>query len=129
MVKGAVLRGMGIGMSIPSKLNSCPRHYGVCVSDAYAEYKQDAENVVIDRFSGLPVIPSRLFWLIRKGDVILPEVPITCSFNVTSRFLSKHPDSGGKVRITFISTALDNTPTILPNLPRGTTINFPFPLN
>jgi hypothetical protein len=119
-VKGAVLRGMGIGMDVAPQVRPCPRHYGISVSQIYADWRHNSERTVTDRFHGKQVAPEQLVWLVRKGDVILPDRPILSTFSVECRFTSKQRESGQNLRITFAASAIDNPPPSLFDLPRGT---------
>jgi hypothetical protein len=119
VVKGAVLRGMGIGMDVAAKAMPCPRHYGICVSQIYADWSHSSEHTVTDHFHGRQVVPNQLAWLIRKGDVILPGGPIVSTFGVECRFTSSQLDLGEDMRIIFVASAADNPPSSLSTLQRG----------
>ena len=119
-MKGAVLRGMGIGMDVAVKVKPCPRHYGICVSQMYAGWKHNSEKAVADRFHGRQVVPEQLMWLVRKGDVILSDEPIVSTLIVDCRFTSKHLESKGSMGIIFVTSTNENPPSDLSNLPRGT---------
>lgn len=107
---------MGIGADEPAKVKSCPRHYGICASQIYADWKHDSRHAVEDRFHGRQVVPEQLIWLVRQGDVILPDEPIVSIFDVECRFASLEQS----IRIIFVASAIEDPPSDLGNLPRGT---------
>jgi hypothetical protein len=120
VVKGAVLRGVGIGMDVAPDVRSCPRHYAICVNELYAGWRHKEEQAVTDHVLGKQIVPQQLIWLIRKGDVILPDAPIVSSYVVENRFTSKQRDSRVSLRITFAASAIENPPSNLSDLRRGT---------
>lgn len=103
-----------MGMEVAAKVNSCPRHYGICVSQIYAELTD------VDRSSRRQVVTKQLVWLVRRGDVILPGEPIKSKFDLECRFTSKHLKLGKSMRITFVASGIDNPPSSLAELPRST---------
>ena len=115
---------MGIGMDVAPKLTTCPRHYGLCVSQKHADWKHDSDNTVTDKYHGRQIIPDQLVWLIRKGDVILPDKPIVSTFVITCKFTKEALKTGGTVRITFVATDEEPPPSNLSKLPRGTVYLF-----
>lgn len=119
VVKGAILRGMGIGMAAAATVRPCPRHYGICVSQKYEAWRNSSDNTVRDSFNGETMVPDQLFWLIRKGDAILPDGPIVSNFSVRCKFTRQQYDRGSGVRITFVASSTHSPPTTLAKLPRG----------
>jgi hypothetical protein len=119
VVKGAILRGMGIGMAAAATVRPCLRHYGICVSQKYEAWRNGTDNTVRDSFNGETMVPDQLFWLIRKGDAILPDGPIVSNFSVRCKFTRQQYDRGSSVRITFVASATQSPPTTLAKLPRG----------
>lgn len=115
---------MGIGMDVAPKVKPCPRHYGMCVSEAYADWRHDSDRTVTDRFLGRQVVPDQLIWLIRKGDVILPDEPIVSTFAITYIFTRRALEAGDSVRTIFVATDMVTPPSSLSELPRGTAYLF-----
>jgi hypothetical protein len=111
---------MGIGMDAAVSARPCPRHYGICASQMYADWRHSREEAVKDRFHGRQVVPDQLIWIIRKGDVILPGEPIASTISVECRFTSRHLDSGENMRVTFVTSTSENPPSNMSSLPRGT---------
>lgn len=99
-----------MGMEVAAKANSCPRHYGICVSQIYAELTD------VDRPSRRPVVTEQLVWLVRRGDLILPDEPIVSRLDLECRFTSKHLNLGESMRIIFVASAIDNPPSTLAEL-------------
>ncbi|KAF4625147.1 hypothetical protein G7Y89_g13022 [Cudoniella acicularis] len=119
VVKGALLRGMGIGIEPPAKLRSCPRHYGVCVNQRYQDWRHTGENAVRDVLDGTMKVHDQLHWLIRQGDLILPEVPLTSTEDVHFQVTQQQYESGISVRLTFVATAAKDAPSSVSGLPPG----------
>lgn len=107
-----------MGMEVAAKVNSCPRHYGICVSQIYAELTD------VDRSSRRQVVTEQLVWLVRRGDLILPDEPVVSRFDLECRFTSKHLDLGKSMRIIFVASAIDNPPSRLTELPKCTATLF-----
>lgn len=119
IVKGAVLRGMGVGMAAAPTIRSCPRHYGICVSHKYEEWKNLGEATVKDAFHGQRMVPDQLFWLIRQGDAILPFDPIITQFGVRCKFTKQQYDLGSSVRITFVASSILEPPSTMGSFSRA----------
>lgn len=71
---------------------------------------------------------EQLVWLVRKGDLILPDEPIVSRFDLEGNFTSKHLISGKSMRIVFVASAIDNPPSTLAELPRGMALHFFSPI-
>lgn len=123
---------MGIGMDVAPKVKPCPRHYGICVAQAYADWRHGSDRAVTDTFHGRQVVPDQLFWLIRKGDVILPDEAIVSTFAITCRFTKGALEAGDSVRVIFVATDMVTPPSSLSKLPTGTAYLFfqpPLPIH
>ena len=120
VVQGAVLMGLGVGMDLPMKVESTPRHYGVCLSQIFAEWKHTDAVTTQDKYHGSSVVMDRLIWLVRKGSLILPDEPISATCKISCRITPRNLDLGEKVRIIFVASAEPNAPSMLSELPRGT---------
>lgn len=113
VVKGAVLRGMGMGMTVAAKVYKCRRHYGICVSQISAELTD------VDRLSRSQVVTEQLVWLVRKGDLVLPDEPTVSRIDLECRFTSKHLTLGTSMRLKFVASAMDNPPLTLAEISTG----------
>lgn len=102
-----------MGMKVAAQVNSCPRHYGICVSQIYAELTD------VERFSRRQIVTEQLVWLVRRGDLILPDECVLSRFDLECRFTSKHLNLGKSMRIIFVASTIDNPPSRLAKLPRG----------
>lgn len=107
-----------MGMAAAPTVRSCPRHYGICVSHKYEEWKNLGEATVKDTFHGQRMVPDQLFWLIRQGDAILPFDPITTQFGVRCKFTKQQYDLGSSVRITFVASSILEPPSTMGNFSR-----------
>lgn len=121
IVKGAVLRGFGVGMKTGPPVTWCPRHYGISLSSTYEEWQHLGEQVVKDTFDGRVKVKDRMVWLVKKGDAILPPPyePITQSYAIRWYFTQADYEAGKKVRVTFAATTYDDPPSSMAGLPRG----------
>lgn len=119
MVKGAVLGGLGMGRDPPIRVNLCPRHYGICLTRGYKEWRDDGQDIVKHRFTKEAVVEGQVIWLVRRGDVILPETPI----KVERPFHFSISKSQYKSRVlrttTFVASPLDEVPSNLSDISRG----------
>jgi hypothetical protein len=120
VVRGAVFRCCGIGMDSPLPSKPCPRNYGLCVSETYAEYKHRSNETVKDEMHGRRVVPEQLIWIVRKGDLILPDQPLRRTFGLSCKFTSSQITSNERVRLTFVGTDIDDPPATLKSLPLST---------
>ncbi|ORY17005.1 hypothetical protein BCR34DRAFT_611282, partial [Clohesyomyces aquaticus] len=96
VVRGAVLTGAGVGTSIPPKVGSVPRYYGLCIAH--------------DQFRSKHTGRSTVSWLIKQGDLILPNKTIRRGFPVVCYFTEKSHQNGGTVRITYVAARADDEP-------------------
>lgn len=119
IVKGAVLRGMGVGTAPAPTVRSCPRHYGICVSHKYEEWQNLGENTVKDSFHGQRMVPDHLSWLVRQGDAILPTEPIDERLGVRCKLTKQQYALGSNLRITFVASSNPEPPSTMANLSRG----------
>jgi hypothetical protein len=118
-VKGAVLKGMGMGTEPCKKVDKCRRHYGLSLTESYAHYKHNNATTVVDPFHGRRVATDQLEWVIKKGSVILPDAPIQKTLTLSCRFTPQNIDTGANVRFVFVATDQGNPPSTLAQLPRG----------
>jgi hypothetical protein len=118
IAKGAVLRGIGIGMTVAPKVKACPRHYGICVSHRYEEWRHDSEEAIMDDFHGGRTVRDQLFWPVKQGDLILPNKPIVATMGVLCKFTQRQVTHGSSIRVIFAATDILNAPSNLANLPR-----------
>jgi hypothetical protein len=109
----------GIGMSTPESSRLAPRHYGINVSEAFAGYKHNHSEAVIDEFHGRPVVQDQLIWLIRKGDLILPDEPLRRKFAISCKFSFQEVSMNKTVRMTFAASNMDEPPSSLSRLPKS----------
>lgn len=102
-----------MGMEVAAKVRPCPRHYGICVSQIYDELTD------VDRSSRRQVVTEQLVWLVRRGDLILPDEPIRSRLDLECRFTPKHLNLGKVMRILFVASAMDNPPSTVAELSKG----------
>lgn len=118
-MKGAVLAGMGIGMSIPPPAIPCPRHYGICVSQRHARWRQNYAPRFIDVCTGEELATHQIVWLVRKGDVKLPGECIEVSTAVTFKFSPTDVKRGEDRHLLFVATSRNCPPSSMAELSEG----------
>lgn len=119
VVKGAVLKGMGIGTSTPPKLLACPRNYGISSAAPYRAWEETNGNAVRDAFHVGSVVPDQLIWAIRQGDLIRPEEPTTKKLSICIRFTQEQYNAGTEHRVTFVAGAAPDAPCLLSDVVPG----------
>lgn len=102
VVRGAVLKGAGVGSTPPAPITFCPRSYGISVTTSYREY--DAT---------FP-LETQIFWLAQKGDYIPDQGRIEADHDVYCRWRAGDSGHGRQIRVEFVATAVDGP------LPRST---------
>jgi hypothetical protein len=119
VAKGAVLKGMGIGTTVVPNVKLCPRHYGICSTTQYEEWKHDGMTTNKDKFNGGIVVRDAMSWLIKQGDAILPDQPIRKHLKVLIKFTKPQVDQGSNFRIAFAATKTVNPPSNFAQLSDG----------
>lgn len=95
--------GMGLGMEGASKVRTCPRHYGVCISQSL-DYRHVHQQGVRDEFHGGLMVRDVAVFLIRQGDIILKDKPLTAETTINFRLTSRDRDELEKVQAVFVAT-------------------------
>jgi len=116
VVKGAILRCVGIGMDALDKAETCPRHYGICTSQEYANWRDGNMRTIADGFDGRRMVPEQLIWLIHKGDIIIPGKLIDSTFDIQCKFTRRHRELGEIVQMIVAATAMERAPSNLSRL-------------
>jgi hypothetical protein len=116
VVRGAVFRACGIGMASPDPSMMSPQHYGITVSEAFANHKHHPDDAIKDEYHGRKVVPNQLIWLVRRGDLLLPDEPLVRKFGITCKFSYQQVARKEKVRLTFVGTHLEDPPNSLSQL-------------
>ncbi|KAM6530471.1 hypothetical protein FALCPG4_008599 [Fusarium falciforme] len=122
VTQGSVLRVMGLGASQPTAVKECPRHYGIAASEVWSQWRHGGKgqkSPVKDQVHGHRMAVGQITWLIRKGDVILPDKSIKMTQPVTCAFKDDYSGSSSTARITFCATTMTEAPTTLHQLPEA----------
>ncbi|KAI0127153.1 hypothetical protein BJ170DRAFT_363890 [Xylariales sp. AK1849] len=98
VVKGAVLRGMGIGIKASPPVRPCPRHYGISVRGPHDKLSRT------DR-------PYSVIWKVSKGDMLHPQLLRMSSLKTSCSFSDNQVQSNSTIRITFVATSSDRPPS------------------
>ncbi|RSL50989.1 hypothetical protein CEP54_011655 [Fusarium duplospermum] len=113
---------MGLGASQPTAVKECPRHYGIAASEIWSQWRhggKDQKKPVKDQVHGHKMAVGQITWLVRKGDVILPDKPIKMVQPVTCAFKDDYLGGSSTARITFCATTMNEAPTTLDQLPQA----------
>jgi hypothetical protein len=112
---------MGVGSNLATRVEICPRHYGVCLDETYNEsnLEHDREAAERSNLTDRDLVRGRIKWMVRKGDVILPDSPIISTVDFESHVSMAQYDRGVKVRVTFVATSLPDPPNNISELRRG----------
>lgn len=113
---------MGLGASQPTAVEECPRHYGIAASEVWSQWRHGGKgqkSPVKDQVHGHRMAVGQITWLVRKGDVILPDKSIKMTQPVTCAFKDDYLGSSSTARITFCATTMTEAPTTLHQLPEG----------
>ena len=72
---------MGVGSHVATRVEICPRHYGICLDEIYREsnVEHDPRNIQRSAVTQRPLLRGRIKWMVKRGDVILPDKPIITS--------------------------------------------------
>ena len=119
VVKGAVLGGLGIGRDPPIKVSLCPRHYGICLTRGYKEWRDEGQDIVRHRFTHEAIVESQIIWLVHRGDVILPDTPIKVERSFHFSISKGQYKSRAFRTTTFVASSLEEAPSSLSDPSRG----------
>jgi hypothetical protein len=119
VVSGALLGGMGIGVEMPTKLRSCPRHYGICVHQQYRDWLHTGANPVRDTLDGQLKVHSQLLWLMKQGDLIPLGKPLISDYECQYQITQQQFEAGKTLHLTFVSTTAIDAPSALSELSNG----------
>ena len=112
---------MGLGASPPRPVGECPRHYGIAGNETYSRWRHRDERksrTLTDKVHGKKMAGGQITWLVRQGDLILPDKPVEVTQRVKCAFQPQPLDDGSATaRITFCATALKDPPSVLSKLP------------
>ena len=106
VVRGAVLRGAGLGAQIPTPMGIVPRNYGICVSQYFQGYKghDPRRDAVVDKLQGVTLAKEQIVWLVRKGDMVGVDEPIVSTYDVSCAFTPSDISNARVMRIVFVAT-------------------------
>lgn len=119
VVQGAVYKTMGVGSDVATKVGICPRHYGVCLSESYEEWRHLENAVHRDRLNDREIVRDQIVWLVKRGDVILPDSPIKKSINLQGHVTKTEHRRGMSIKVTFVATAAPEAPPNMAELKNG----------
>src|SRR5277367_128079 len=72
VVRGAVIHGIEkLDNRNLTIMKSCPRSFGIMLSQAYKASRHDSRDCYTDAFTNRTMANGQLIWLIRKGDLLL----------------------------------------------------------
>ncbi|KAK1834505.1 hypothetical protein QBC39DRAFT_397070 [Podospora conica] len=107
VVKGALIKSLGLYTAKPRVVKTCPRHYGIKVRSAEGTHRAS----------------DHIRWFVRKGDVIFPTRPLirthdchwsmkASDFASAKQSLNSSQSSSSALReVVFVATSLNAAPT------------------
>lgn len=116
VVRGAVYKAMGLGSDFATKVRICPRHYGICLSEPYQEWRHLQSNVTTNRFNNREVVQDQIVWLVKQGDVILSSFLTKKSINFQGYVTNADYRRGVSLRLAFVATAAPEAPSSMTEL-------------
>jgi len=105
VVKGAVLSGAGMGTSIPLPVEMCPRRYGVCINERFADHKHTG-TASTDPLDGSYIAAEQFNWVIQKGEIL----PSAKNLEKTTQVRLRFRKIGDEAGITFVASGSDDIP-------------------
>lgn len=113
VVQGAVLRGIGLGADVAPRIEFCPRHYGVCINERYDQSTQSQRGSQTSRRS------SRIMWMVRQGDSIVPGIACKTSLTLHAYLTKSQYRAGSSVPISLVATNASEPSLSLSGLREG----------
>ncbi|KAK3343427.1 hypothetical protein B0T25DRAFT_464384 [Lasiosphaeria hispida] len=112
VAQGGVLCAMGIGANNAVLAKPCPKHYGISGAEALSPWKHRDAGIRLsaDRIHGGNMALDQITWLVRKGDIVLPDCPVEASCRVACSFVPTQIRDGSTMRVTFCATDMEQPP-------------------
>jgi hypothetical protein len=103
------------------RVEICPRHYGICLDEIYRESNLEHDHRKIQKsdLTQRNLLKGRIKWMVKRGDVILPDSPIISSVDFESHVSTAQYEKGVSVRVTFVATSLPDPPSDISGLRIG----------
>jgi hypothetical protein len=121
VVRGAAICGVEKTNPGLVTMKSCKRFYGVSVTEKYSEIKHHGADRIYDPLTQSSMAEGQLMWLIKKGDLLLPQKPKTLEQMFTYKFPEKSIRKG---RIKVYTYADDDAPERVSNAGAGSLLIF-----
>ncbi|KAK0705690.1 hypothetical protein B0H67DRAFT_389369 [Lasiosphaeris hirsuta] len=112
VAQGGVLCAMGIGANNAVLGRPSPQHYGISGPEALSPWKHRDAGIKLDADAvhGGNMALEQITWLVRKGDLVLPDRPVEAACRVACTFLPAQARDRSTVRVTFCATDLEHPP-------------------
>jgi hypothetical protein len=112
---------MGFGSDVATKVELCPRHYGVCLDEIFRGWNPDHNPAQVQRnqLTQRDLVRGQIMWMVKRGDVVLPNSPIKSSIKFESHVSRDQHARGVRSRVTFVATSLPDAPTNISELRNG----------
>ncbi|KAH7126600.1 hypothetical protein B0J11DRAFT_613987 [Dendryphion nanum] len=124
--RGAVLAGAGVGTTKPPPVREAPRYYGFSITKVHEDWKDGTSaDLVENHFDHRTMVPDPMTWLVRRGDLILPNEPITRQMEVDIRFTNAMKKHNTTVQMIFVAARLDAALTENPEGPPARLMDVP----
>ena len=106
---------MGLGMQMPLPVRFCPQNYGLTTYERYVNWRDVNRPRTVDQYHGKEMI-NQLTWLIRKGDLILPNEPLVAKISLKCKMTMSQYNAGHMFRETFVASASHDPPDTVEEL-------------
>jgi len=80
VVKGAIVKSLGLYTEKPLLVKACPRRYGIKIRSHYAAYKNNPQEMEED-VEGKVWAKDQIRWFMHKGDVVFPDKPLAMTYD------------------------------------------------
>lgn len=129
VVKGAIIKSLGLYTQKLPVVIRCPRHYGIKIRAQFSAYKHKPSDAEVD-VEGVSWACNQIRWFVQKGDAIFPGKAIVISYDChwsmkASDYPARRRSSGSQATesvfrdLVFVASAANDPPTRLDELVRG----------
>ncbi|MCJ1312954.1 hypothetical protein MMC25_006630 [Agyrium rufum] len=116
VVKGAILRGLDLGMMSGPPVIACPYHLGICAAQEYRRHIHGPQSTARDTYRGLSLVQDHINWMVHQGDVITPYTGIEKRMKLRVSFSQYERDSPRGMYVTCLITTRRKAPPSLDDM-------------
>jgi hypothetical protein len=109
---------MGLGLAPLTLVKTCPRYYGICLSQNY-DYRHIDARAANDKVSAGQLVRDQATWLMQQDDIIPTQGPLVKETPVHFKLSRNDVAELDKVQVIFVATAVTDPPSNLRELSKG----------